>query len=513
MTFGLFIRRYWRIPLLAVLTAAVAFAASFIEKPSYTSSTRMLIVAGSTTSLNSTGEPLSSQSGVVDTSALAQTLSETQAGLASSREVAVMVVDQLHLDAPKPPPHGPIHMLEAAAASAYAHLRGWVTAGFYRSPSPREKAIQTTEKAIVASDVAPAGGPQTGQANSFILELDASGETAVQAQLIADAAADALVTVSRERFEHDSQFYADALAAQLKQADGALSSDNEAVANYELAHNISSLDQQIVQNVQDSGSLNSQVIAANATVEADKQTVASLQATLSSTDPSETTQQNITTGRSTTADDTLQANPVYQTVQGQLSQAQATLAADSAKASSLQGQQQTNASAPLTQAQAGLLDLEEQVTADQNSIQTLSGTVAQANANVQISPVELSRLGGADLPTYPSSPKRYLYLLIGLLLGALAGGGLTHLAARRRQLGPDGGGDHDADLTVHSQPTMELFPRPVPQQVPAGVGASNGAGGTANGTNNGSDADDSASIGDLFLSEGPRPHERDPVRP
>ncbi len=94
-----------------------------------------------------------------------------------------------------------------------------MTAGFYRSPPPREKAIQTTEKAIVASDVAPAGGPETGQANSFILELDASGQTAVQAQQIADAAADALVTVSRERFEHDSQFYADALAAQLKQAD------------------------------------------------------------------------------------------------------------------------------------------------------------------------------------------------------------------------------------------------------------------------------------------------------
>lgn len=482
MTFKLFLKRYWRIPLVALLAALLAFAASFAIKPTYTSKTRLLIVEGSTTSLNSSGVPISNQTGSIVDSGLAQTLAETQAGLASSREVAIMVVDKLHLDAPKPPQHGVIHSLEGAAASTYAHLKAWVTAGFYKTAPRREKAIQTTESAITGSDLAPAGGStNTGQPDSFILELDATGETAVKAAAIANAAADALVIVSQQRFQHDSQFYAKALATQLGDANAALASANQAVSNYELAHNISSLDQQLVQNVQDSGSLSSELVTTQATVQGDKQTVASLQATLAATPPTENSDQSISTGRSTTADNTTQANPVYQTVAGQLSQAQATLAADSAKVASLQGQNQADSSSALTQAQAGLLDLEQQVTADQNSVQTLSTSVQQADANVQISPVELSRLGGADLPTYPTSPKRYLYLLIGLLLGALGGCWLTYLARRRLQpVEPEL--EEESLMARTAELDMRAASRPAQQPVSVGVHAAHAAGNGENGS-------------------------------
>jgi len=487
VTFKLFLKRYWRIPLVAVLASLLAFAASFAMKPSYTSTTRLLIVEGSTTLLNSSGQPISSQSGSIVDSGMAQTLAETQAGLASSREVATMVVDKLHLDAPKPPQHGVIHWLEGAAASTYAHLKGWVTAGFYKTAPRREKAIQTTESAITGSDLAPSGGStNTGQPDSYILELSVTGETAVKAAAIANAAADALIIVSQQRFAHDSQFYAKALATQLGNANAALVSANQAVSNYEIAHNISSIDQQLVQNVQNSGSLSSDVVTTQATVQGDQQTVASLQATLAATPPTETSDQSITTGRSSTADNTTQANPVYQTIAGQLAQAQATLAADSAKASSLQSQLQTNSSAALTQSQAGLLDLEEQVTADQNSVQSLSTSLQQANANVQISPVELSRLGTADLPTYPTSPKRYLYLLIGLLLGALAGCWLTYLARRRLQPVdpyeeevPSMDETAELDLRGTTLPTRQ--PVPVGANSPNLAGAGNGNGDHPNG--------------------------------
>jgi uncharacterized protein involved in exopolysaccharide biosynthesis len=463
----------------ALLAALLAFCASFVEKPAYKATSRMLVVEGSTPLLNSSGQPTNDQTGV-DGATSAQTIVETLGGLASSRQVATMVVDKLDLDAPQPPVHGPVHWLEYAAASTYAHVKAWVKSGFYKTPAPREKAIQGVEAAITVNDLAPTGGPDTGQADSYVLELDATGQTAVQATQIADAAAADLVVVSQQQFENESQYYATALAAQLRNANATLASDNQAVSNYEVAHNVSSLDQQLVQNVQDSGTFTSQLVTAQAAVEGEKQTVASLQATLAGTDPTETSAQNITTGRSTTADDSTQVSPVYQTVQEQLSQAQATLANDTATASSLQSQLQANPSSALTQAQAGLLDLEQQVTADQNAVQSLSSSLQQADANVQISPVDLTRLGAADLPTYPFSPKRYLYLLLGVLLGALAGCWLTYLARRRvAPVDPDGRSEQFTASTV----ALDLRRTASPSREPVSVGAH--AGTNANNGHNG----------------------------
>jgi uncharacterized protein involved in exopolysaccharide biosynthesis len=491
VTLRLFLKRYWRIPLVALLGALVAFGASFAVSPSYTASTRMLIQSRSTTLLDSTGQPISQQPGVNDVD-LAKTLSETQAGLASSREVATMVVDQLHLDAPKPAKHGPIHWLEGAAASSYVHLKAWVTAGFFKQADRREKAIQTTEAAITASDLAPSGGADTGQADSYILEINASGETAEQARDIANHAADSLIIVSQEQFTQDSRSYAKALQAQLDDAQKSLAASNQAVSDYELAHGVSSLDEQLVQNVQNQGSLQAQVITAQAAAQGDKETVASLQRTLATIDPSTASNQAITTGRSTTQVDTTQANPVYQSVQGQLTQAQANLARDTASAASLQGQLNANPSSALTQSQAGLLTLEQQVTADQNSVQTLSAGLGQANANVQVTPISLNRLGDANLPTYPTSPKRYLYLLLGLLIGGLAGTGLTYMARRREMPDPEDEeqafGPETGELDLRQQPDSAER-RPVPVGATAGTGAGPGGGnGGGNGHGNGNGA-------------------------
>jgi uncharacterized protein involved in exopolysaccharide biosynthesis len=350
----------------------------------------------------------------------------------NSREVAVMIVDKLNLAAAKPAKGGPIHVLTRALSSTYSHLKAWLTYGEYVTLPQREKAIQAVQSSVSAIDLAPASGPDTGQSDSFILEVAAIGTTAVQAQQIANAAAQALSTISQERFNQDSQSYAKALSTQLSDANATLASDNQAVSNYEAAHNITAGDVQVVQALQDAGNLSSEVVSANAAVQGDQQTVSSLESTLASTTPTETSSLNITTGRSSTGDDTTEANPVYQSIQEQLSQAKATLASDTAKASSLQSQLGNSPNSSLTQDQAKLLDLEEQVTADQSSVQTLSSAVQQANANIQVAPVELSQLGGANLPAYPSSPKRDLYLILGLLLGGAAGTALTYQAQRRR---------------------------------------------------------------------------------
>lgn len=484
MTSTSFLGRYWRVPVVALLAAVLAFGASFGMKKSYTSNTRMLIVEGSTTLLSSSGQPISSQPGV-NSPALAQTLAQTQAGLASSRQVATIVVDKLHLDRPKPK-HGIIHAVENAASSILGHLKGWVMSGTYSTLPPREKAIQSTEKAVVASDLAPTTGPDTGQTDSYILEISATGSTAAQARDIANAAADALINVSQERFKQDSQSYVNALSAQLAEANASLTQASEAVSNYESANGISALDQQLVFNVQNQGTLQSQVVAAQAAVQGDEQAVASLQSTLASTPATETSNQSITTGRSTTGDATTGANPVYQSIQDELGQAQANLAADQAKVRALQSQQQSNPSSSLTHAQSQLLDLEEQVTADQNAVQTLSNSLQAAQANVKVSPSDLSRLGTADLPQYPSSPKRDMYLLLGLILGALAGGGLTYRAmGRRSPVRPDG------DLVRLGSGPEVRADEDLDATAPALVGAAAGPhtnGDGRHGSTNGSDA-------------------------
>jgi uncharacterized protein involved in exopolysaccharide biosynthesis len=513
VTLSLFLRRYWRIFLVALLGALVAFAASFAVTPTYSSSTRMLIQARSASLLSSNGQSIASQPGVVDADP-AKTLSQTEAGLASSREVATMVVDQLHLDAPKPAKHGPIHLLESAMASTYAHVKAWVTAGFYKTPARREKAIQTTEAAIKGTDLAPSGGADTGQPDSYIMLLTATGETASQARDIANAAADSLIQISQERFTADSRSYAKALTAQLTSAKATQLKDSRAVSAYEAAHGISSLDQQLVQQVQNQGSLQSRVVAANAAVQGDTQTVSSLAATLAAIDPNIVQSQRITTGRSTTAVGTVGANPVYQGVQQQLASAKANLSSDQAKASSLQSQLNAKPSSALTDAQAGLLSLEQTVTADNNSIQSLSGLLLTANANIQVSPIDLNRVGDADLPTYPTSPKHYLYLLLGLLIGALAGGGLTYLARRRAMSGEGGEDDGQDEPDELRTGELDLRDEPLPRREPVPVGARPGngggnGGGIGNGRGIGNGHGNESNVGDdttksVFARSGDR---------
>src|SRR5664279_5694689 len=107
MTVRAFLRRYWRIPVVAVLGALLAFSGSFLLDPTYDSSTRLLIRARDTSFLSGSGKDLTAVQGVADSS-LSKTLAETYAGVATSRSTAIAVVDSLHLDTPPPERTGPI---------------------------------------------------------------------------------------------------------------------------------------------------------------------------------------------------------------------------------------------------------------------------------------------------------------------------------------------------------------------------------------------------------------------
>ena len=288
-------------------------------------------------------------------------------------------------------------------------------AGFYKTPERREKAIQTTESAISASDLAPSGGADTGQADSYILEINGSGETAVQARDIANHAADSLIIVSQQRFTQDSQAYAKALQTQLDLAKGNLATANQAVSDYEVGPR--RVGARPAAGPERAGPGQPPVAGHHGPGRgAGRQGDGGLAAEDAEHDQP---QHHLQPGHHHRSLDHRgghhRGQPRLPGRPGSAGPAQADLAKDTATASSLQGQLTANPSTTLTQAQAGLLTLEQQVTADSNSVQSLSTAQQQALANMQASPIDLSRLGDANLPTYPTSPKRYLYLLLGLL--------------------------------------------------------------------------------------------------
>ena len=485
MTTKLFFKRYWRVPVVALLGALIAFGGSFMLEETYTSSTRVLI-RGLDANLTTTPGAPTTQTGQVDATG-SRSFAETQAGLASSREVAERVVDQLGLDQPKPDSGGPLHTLAKGAAWTYSHVRAILTFGFYKEAERREKAIGTVQGAVSAHQLGTTSGGATGQPASYVLEITANGTSPNEARDIANASADILVDLSNERYATDSANYIASLEGQLDQSNKDVATAADAVAAYKGSHNISAIDEQLVGNAQSAQSLTDQIRATTNDIAADQGTVASLQASLAATDPTAGTQSSIITGRSTTGQDTTAPNPVYQELQTQLATAQAKQKADEQKLGSLQSQVGGEAPTQLTADQSGLLQVQQQLALAQDNQKTLNSNLLAAKTDASSGKVDLTRISVASLPTYPSSPKRYLFLLLGLLVGGLAGGGLTWLAQRRK---PSGDADDDDDLDPRDR---ELLDNDVDlrshelngagTREPVGAGSGPSAGGSGGGGN------------------------------
>ena len=482
MTAKSFLTRYWRVPVVAVLGALIAFGGSFLVDPSYQSTTRLLIRGRESSFLTNTGTDLSKQPGVVDAS-LAKSLAETQAGLVSSREVATRVVDDLSLDQPKANKSGPVATLARGAAWTYSHVKAWVTFGMYRQAERREKAIATVQGNVTGHQLGTTSGGATGQPSSYVFEITAEGDSPEQARAIANSSANALVAVSQERFRQDSQNYADSLQSQVTQANAGVGKAAADVSTYKIAHNISALDDQLVNNAKNASDLAAQVSQTEADLSAAQASTGSLQASLDTTDPNANSVEKIQTGRSSTDLNSTAANPVYQNLQNQLITAKANVVALQSKLGTLQGQVGGDTPTALNQDQAGLLQLDNQLTYAQNNAQKLTGQLNDAQANAASGQVDLTRISEASLPTYPVSPKRYLYLLLGLLVGGLAGGGLTWLSLRRHS--PDDGNDDDTlddldrqlldeEINLRAQETNGA-----PSREPEPVGAGGGSSGRA----------------------------------
>lgn len=417
-------RTYWRVPVLALLVGLMAFVASFVVPPTYTASTRILIRGRDTTVLNSNGESLANQPGVVD-SQLAATLADTQAGLLANRAIAEQIVDDLDLDV-REESSGPIATLRKAFAGTYKRTRAILAHGFYKGVDDRTAAIDAVQAGLGAKQVN----------DGFVLDVVALYDDPEKVAAIANLAADLLVESTDERFRAESAAYRDFLADRVDAANAAEQTARTALSDYKAANGIVTTPEQDAQLLLASeDDLAAQVQSTQAELAAARARASSLRADLAATSPVATTNQNIETGRSETDIETSTASTAYTQLLGQLQTAQADAASLSARLGALEGALgRATGAAPGTlsgeEAELARLQLDVVIAADTRT--QLAGELQTATVNAERSVVEISRIDAAVEPTYPIAPKRYLFLAAGVLIGALAGFLWSFLRAQRQ---------------------------------------------------------------------------------
>ncbi|HEY5822515.1 MAG TPA: Wzz/FepE/Etk N-terminal domain-containing protein [Propionibacteriaceae bacterium] len=467
-------RRYWRIPLVALLAGALAFAASFVVGSTYESSTRLLVHGRDATFLTSTGQDLSAQPGVVDSS-LSQALLSTYAGIATSRSVATDIVGELSLDT-QPASTSVYAPLTQAAAWAYRCGRAFLTSGFCAKVDPLEKAILEVQEGITAQPTGTNSGADAGQQASYVLEVTASGNSPEQAKAVTDALANELVSLSNDRFKRDADANVVALQKQVKIAQTEVQEATAQVSAYQTKHGISVGDAKQVLSAGTIETVRSDLLKARADLADTEAQLASIEGSLANIPRDERTKETIVTGRSTTETNTQGANSVYNDLLSKLNGLKAQEAGQSARVDRLQ--KQVDAAKPLAKngPLAELAVLQQGADLASQDLRDLTTLLQKSRTNAAQGAVDLSRLDQASQPSYPSKPKRYIYLALGLLIGGLAGALLTaRIGTEPRTSDEETGGPDDAGSAGGDDAdTAELPPVVAPQPDLVLTGQTNG---------------------------------------
>lgn len=416
------IRGYWRVPVTALLAGALAFMGSYALSPQYASSTRLLVRARDTTFLTTTGQSLSNQPGVVDSS-LATALADTQSALLDSRTVASMVVDQLHLDRPKPVAHSGLGAVAYGLHNAITKIKAFAVHGMYRVPNAHDAAVDQVFASLDAKQLT----------TSYVVELTASAANAALAQSIANAAASALVTVSQQRFRDEAAAYRDYLKGQLATATGQQTAAAKAVSDYDQAHGIIPGSSADILSQSTADSLRQQLTSADASLRGAQAALASLETSLKTVQSTDSSTTNVTTGRSSTSIDQTGPSSSYESLVESTKQAAANVAAMQAQRDSIAAALSPSSAASQSITDPTLAALNQTLTNANSEVTTLSSQYQTAVVNAGTNTVDVTRVDQADLPTYPFRPVRTLYLILGAFFGGLVGFFVSYFKSGRRR--------------------------------------------------------------------------------
>jgi uncharacterized protein involved in exopolysaccharide biosynthesis len=501
------LKRYWlAVAVVGLLSMLAAYASSFLLSPSYGSAARVLVRAREVRYLNATGQDLSNQPGVID-SVLAKALTQTSSGLVRSQAVAEQVVNELHLDQPKPKDMALLARLRRAFRQAYKVALAYVRYGFYAEPPAYEGAVDWVQSAVTAQPVK----------DSYLIEIKARADDPELAAAIANSATRAFIDASRARVKQEAARYRAFLKGEVDAAQAKVSQAENDVRRYKEEKGITDIAEQrrLTAGALESGrktlqDLDAQLDDARARLDAVKDNMRDL----SPTDVSTTTvkgrntasapvsvtstteyesapsQTLVETGRSSTTtraeasssttrnesttkqDSQAQSfedrsseapNRVYQDIQSSSVGLQAEIAGLQARRDALATAlaQRTDAGGVLPEQEARLSELQLQVMVATNAYTSLRASYESASANEAQQAEEVSLVDEAQPPVYPEKPWRWLFGLVGLLLGTVAGFALATLVDSNVR------GHRRSGGRVPAPPGQRATPGPMPRPVMA----------------------------------------------
>lgn len=416
------LRPFWRVPVLAILAGALAFAGSYLVSSSYESTVPLLVRGRDATFLTNTGQSLADQPGVID-STLAQALGATQSALGSSRRVAEMVVEDLGLDQPRPKDTSLMGNIRSVFKEFFSSIKAFLIYGFNPTPDPRQAAIDAVHSGLSARPLEA----------SYVVELTATAESPQLAAAIADSAATALVAVSLERFHEEAATYRDFLAGQVERAESEEAAAAEAVRAFMEANEITDVGLEIELSTRSAEELRRDLEQTKVNLQSTVAELAAINDSLDEVSSRESSTSRIRTGRSTTQIDATGSSTAFQELLVVRETLEGRVAALEARQNGLE-EALSGGSEPLTDQQSDLQQLEVRHSAASETYRLLNEQYQQAILTAASDRVEITPVDNAPTPVFPASPKRYLYLAMGAIAGAMAGLVLTYLSGWRPSL-------------------------------------------------------------------------------
>src|SRR5713226_1425035 len=199
------LQRYWlAILALGLLAMCIAFAASFLVTPSYSAISHVLVHQAESRLLTKTGQDLKGQPGGIEPT-VAKSVTQTNSGLVTSRQVAEQVVRQLGLDQPQPQDPAPLAQVRQKFKDIYKVTLAFVQYGFYAEPDPFEGAVSAVQRQLEGNPIK----------DSYLIEIKAHADDPSLTALMANTATSAFIDASKQRFQQDADHYLASLRDEL----------------------------------------------------------------------------------------------------------------------------------------------------------------------------------------------------------------------------------------------------------------------------------------------------------
>ena len=437
-------KRYWRIPAVAVLGGLLAFIFSYGVSREYEATATVLLRVQDNSIKSTNGqlpitEPLEAQGAI--------TFGMTYVALLESRTVAREIVLELGLDQTESS-----EGLLTTVFNGIKKGRAYITHGYYNEPEPLEAAIQKTHRSISASI----------HELSYVMRVRAKADDPYMARDMANLAVLKMMEANTERFAFGSQSTIDTLETRVVESSERLAKAENELAETRDELGISGIEGEVT-NESQRQSFETQLQSAETSLANSRAQLAATEAELATMEKNAITEQVVTNGRSQSVVRSTSQDPAYTSLVVQKNTLGSTIAGTEATIVELQRLLGEEAAAIADNAEAELALKKVNVTGATAELTNLQNALSNARTAAATARADLTLEDAAGVPTYPVKPQRWLYGLVGIFVGLLAGAALTWIIDRRDEddlsQAVAAGGAADTDMgdykVPYSAPSIE----------------------------------------------------------